>query len=247
MMKEIQSHFPDHLESYIFIDGFGGGGSAIFSKDQYGVEIYNDLNRNLYSLFKVLQDSDLFIEFKKRCDLSPYSRDFRNEYKEKLKESNLSLLDRAFMYFYVNRTSFNGVGSFNVNTSIRRKISKSVSDYLSSIDALPELHYRLSSVIIENMDIMDLLQKYNTPSTFYYLDPPYVHSTRKSTARYEVEMSDAQHEQMIDVIVHHNAKFVISGYDNSIYNKLLDFGFQKKDFQSPHSDSIETIWWNTER
>ena len=245
MMKEIQSHFPDHLESYIFIDGFGGGGSAIFSKDQYGVEIYNDLNKNLYALFKVLQDSDLFLEFKKKCDLTPYSRDFRNEYKEKLKEEGLSLLDRAFMYFYVNRTSFNGVGSFNVNTSIRRKISKSVSDYLSTIDALPELHYRLSSVIIENMDILDLLNKYNNDKTFFYLDPPYVHSTRKSTARYEVEMSDAQHEQMIAVIIHHKGKFVISGYDNTIYNKLLEFGFQKKCFQSPHSDSVETLWWNT--
>ncbi len=62
------------------------------------------------------------------------------------------MVERAFSFFYVNRTSHNGVGGFSKNTYIRRGMSKSVSDFLSAIDRLPELHDRLSKVIVTNKD-----------------------------------------------------------------------------------------------
>jgi len=64
-------------------------------------------------------------------------------------------------------------------------MSKSVSDYLSMIDYLPQIHNRLSSVIVENRDIFELIPKYDSKETFFYLDPPYVHETRSSTTSYE--------------------------------------------------------------
>lgn len=246
MYDELKKHFPKDFEELVFIDGFGGGGSVLFSKEPIGVEIYNDLDQNLYNLFKVLSDKRLFMEFKEKLDLLPYSRDFRSEFKKKLKEEydKLSEVERAVFYFYLNRTSYNGNGSFVTSINSRRNMSKSVSDYLSMVDYLPEIHQRISRVIIERLDICELLKKYNCEKIFFYLDPPYVWSSRKSKARYCCDMTDDQHKEMLNIILNHKAKFLISGYDNSIYNILTENGWKKYQFKSPLSDSVETIWYN---
>ena len=45
-------------------------------------------------------------------------------------------------------------------------MSKSVSDFLSAIDRLDEIHDRLSKVIVTNCDGIDLIEKYNTENVF---------------------------------------------------------------------------------
>ena len=130
MTDEIISHFPKNYE--VYIEGFGGGASVLFTKDKDKLEIYNDLGQNVYSLFKVLSNKELFEQMKEKLDLTFYSADIRKEFIEDLKRNDLSLVDRAYKYFYVNRSSFNGVGGFSTTLLVRRNMSKSVSDYLSS-------------------------------------------------------------------------------------------------------------------
>lgn len=242
MTKIILSHFPKDYD--VYVEGFGGGASVLFEKVQEGIEIYNDLGENVYSLFKCLSDKDMFNELKHRLDLTPYSHQLRDEYKELLKD-NLSLEDRAYYFIYVNRSSFNGVGGFSTNMSVRRNMSKSCSDYLSMIDKLPNIHNRLSSVIIEHRDIMELLRKYDNERTFFYLDPPYVKSTRSSSTTYEVEMSDDRHREMLDFLLTCKSKVLISGYNHQIYD-CLNGVYKRVDFQSPNScsDRLESLWKN---
>ena len=210
MTDIIKSYFPNTYD--VYVQGFGGGASLLFSKEQEKSEIYNDLGQNVYSLFKVLSDKTLFVQLKEMLDLTYYSADVRKQFKEKLKLSNLKLVERAYYFIYVNRTSFNGVGGFSTNLITRRNMSKSVSDYLSMIDGLPQIHNRLSSVIVQNRDIFDLIPKYDSKNTFFYLDPPYVHQTRSSTTSYEVEMTNEQHEQFVGLINHSKGKFLIINF-----------------------------------
>ena len=65
--KIILSHFPQDYD--IYVEGFGGGASVLFEKEQKGIEIYNDLGENVYSLFKCLADKDKFVIFRKSPDL----------------------------------------------------------------------------------------------------------------------------------------------------------------------------------
>ena len=134
----------------------------------------------------------MFERLKEKMDLTFYSEEIRQEFKNDLR-GELSLEDRAYKYLFVNRSSFNGVGGSSTTMIVRRNMSKSCSDYLSMIDKLPEIHNRLSSVIIEHKDIMALLDKYDNEKTFMYLDPPYVRETRLSNQTYEVEMTDEEH------------------------------------------------------
>lgn len=244
MTNIIISHFPKDYS--VYIEGFGGGASVLFAKERDKLEIYNDLGRNVYSLFKVLSDKELFEQMKDKLDLTYYSSDIRKEFIEDLKRNDLSLLERAYRYFYVNRSSFNSVGGFSTALLVRRNMSKSVSDYLSAIDGLSEVHNRLSSVIIENRNIFDLIEKYDDENVFFYLDPPYVHDTRSSSTEYENEMSDEEHEKFVNILLNGKGKFLVSGYEHPIYDKLVDNGWNLYKYNSPNSNSdrIECLWYN---
>ena len=150
----------------------------------------------------------------------------RKEAREKLK-GELSLVDRAFYFFYSNRTSHNGIGGVSLTVTLRRGMCRSVSDLLSTIDKLPECHERLSHLVVLNRDALKLIEKFkDADKCFMYLDPPYLHETRGST-RYDVEMTDEQHDKFIDLCCHATCKMLISGYDNKKYDKLLEYGFEK--------------------
>lgn len=249
MIPELLSLFPPEDSYDTFIEGFGGGGSLTLAVPRTGkMEYYNDLGENIHSLYKVIADKELFSQLKDRLDLTLYSEQLHNEYKEKLKEKNLSIVDRAFYYFYVNRSSFNGTGAFTLKTAIRRKMGKNVSDYLSTIDLLPEIHDRLSSVCICNKDIFEILEKFNTSNVFMYLDPPYVPTTRVALNSYEHEMSVEEHVKLANILAKTESKILLSGYDNEIYRKLLEPKFKRRETVSPlaKSGKVEVLWWNYE-
>lgn len=248
MTDILKSYFPNSFD--VYVEGFGGGASLLFSKERKGIEVYNDLAENVYSLFKVLSDKELFLQLKEKMDLTFYSEQLRKEFKEDLK-GDLSLLDRAYKFLYVNRTSFNGVGGFSISNCIRRNICKSTSDYLSMIDNLPQIHDRLSSVVIEHKDIFDLLDKYDFENVFLYLDPPYVKETRLSNQEYDCEMTDEQHEKMLQKTITMKSKIMVSGYESELYEKYLNKnnGWCKIIFESPNakSNAKEVLWMNYEK
>ncbi|CAJ0592249.1 unnamed protein product [Cylicocyclus nassatus] len=95
-----------------------------------------------------------------KLEITPFSEQFRAEFKEDLRRGGLSMVDRAFKYMYVNRTSYNGVGGFSVALAKGRRICKEVSCYLAAVEGLEDLHNRLSSVVIENKDIFKILDRF---------------------------------------------------------------------------------------
>jgi DNA adenine methylase len=210
MFNEIMNYFPKSDEYNTYIEPFSGSFSLGLKIEPIPpIQMYNDLEQNVYSLYKVLSDPDMYRVFKEKCDLALYSEDLRAEFKRSLERPDLPIVERAFCFFYVNRTSHNGVGGFSKNTYIRRGMSKSISDFLSSIDRLDELHDRLSRVIVTNTDGIELIKKYNTPNVFLYCDPPYEQSTRTST-RYKVDMDRNGHIDFLNAVVESKAKILIS-------------------------------------
>lgn len=250
--NEILNRFPETSTYDSYIEVYGGGASVLFGiKDIKPVEIYNDIEENVYSLMKVLQDKKSFEKFKFMCDVTHHSRQLNNEYRLKLRENNLDLIDRAFMFYYLTRTSFNGLGGYSCPIVIRRKMSKGVSDYLSSVDKLEEYHQRLSKVQIENIDGVELLKKHNNENVFAYLDPPYALETRTS-ARYKKDFTDEQQTELIDFLLTTKQKILLSGYRCEEYKRLENNDWIVEDFevkitkQGKSSTKIETLWRNYE-
>ena len=258
MAKNIINYFPSSSLYDKYIEPFGGSfGVALHNPNIPQVEIYNDLDHNVYSLFRVLVDDNMFEKFRAMCDCIVYSEETRRTYLKELKEEQFEeteshLISRAFKFFYVNRTSRNGIGGFSVNLCVRRSMSKSCSDMLSAIEGLPKLHDRLSKVIVSNQDGIKLISKYSQDEkTFIYCDPPYHHSTRTNT-RYNVDMDNETQERFIDECIKAKCKILISGYDCDTYKRLEENGFAKIEFtvhtmsgdHKSKKDKTECLWFN---
>ena len=247
----IDTLLPYFPKSDIYIEPFGGSATMLLNQ-RTPIEIYNDMYENVYSLFKVISSIEMFPLFQRKCELAFFSEQLREESKKALK-GDLSIIDRAFHYFYINRTSRNGVGGFCVNLSIRRGMAKSTSDFLSCVDGLEAFYQRLKSVIFMNRDALDIINEFDKKNVFFYLDPPYHHSTRGST-RYPCDMTDEKQAQFLGLIVKSNAKVLISGYDCEYYKVLEENGWWKESFavktvsaDNKPKSKIETIWGNYEK
>jgi DNA adenine methylase len=248
--KKIIEHFPTPDEYDMYIEPFGGSYCIGLKKPPAKMEIYNDLEQNVYSLYKVLSDPEMYSRFKDKCDLVLYSEDIRKDFITRLKDPELNIEDRSFYYFYVNRTSVNGSGGFSISSHIRRGLSKSISDFLSAIDRLPELHDRLSRVMVSNVDGNKLIRRFDNDRVLIYADPPYHQSTRTG-ARYKVDMNNEGHVDFLDSVIKSKCKIIISGYDCPLYDTLEENGFTKIHFDVNTTDTkfkpktkVETLWFN---
>ncbi len=251
MVNKIVENFPKEGTYNTYIEPFGGAFSVGLNKPTIEpIEIYNDLEKNVYSLYKVLSDSKMFNNLKYKLDLVGFNEDLRSECRENLKKEDLSIEDRAFNFFYLNRTSRNGIGGIMINRLIRRGICRSVNDLLSTIDKLPEFHQRLSNVMVLNRDGCEIIKENNGENVFIYCDPPYDWSTRTST-RYKVDMNGAQQDEFLNLCINSKSKILISGYDCERYNILESNGFTKLAFnvktvdgKNNGKEKTESLWKN---
>ena len=254
MVSKLLPLVPPHRT---YVEVFGGGASLLFSKEPSPVEVYNDIDSGLVNLFRVLRDKVLFREFKWLASLTPYSRE------EYLASRALLRSGRAFnnevprcdvgaawRYFLLARQGVAGHPSragwsFSVLSS-SRGMSRCVSSYLAAIELLPQVHERLRRMQIECGDWRKILSTYDTPDTFFYLDPPYVHESR-GEARYLHELTDDDHRELIERIVTLRGKVLISGYDNRHYRTLRRYGwrtFSWHVFCGSGARRMEKVWLN---
>jgi len=52
----------------IYVEPFGGGASVLIRKVSSPVEVYNDLNYDVYEFFRVLSDEAMFAQFYRRVE-----------------------------------------------------------------------------------------------------------------------------------------------------------------------------------
>lgn len=76
--------------------------------------------------------------------------------------------------------------------------------------------------MIENRPALRVIRDHDTPSTLFYVDPPYVHDTRKmGSACYRHEMSDDDHRELLEVLLAVEGMVVLSGYPHPLYDTML--------------------------
>jgi len=219
----------------IYCEPFGGGASILLGKKPVSVEVYNDIDSGLYDFFKVISDPELFKRFYRRVSVLPYHRQLFYDCCDNWKKEK-DLIKRVSQWFVIARQSFGGVFYNNswglIVTSSRKNKAQMVSNWLTVIEDLPEIHARLQRVQIECRDWEFILDTYDTEDTLFYLDPPYVLSTRQRDLLYIVEMTDEEHKKLIDRVILLKGKVAISGYDNEIYRQLDDAKWQRLEWKT---------------
>ena len=169
----------------------------------------------------------------------------------------LDALERA-RRFYVRarqtrtglaQTSSEGRWAHCVLTS-RAGMAGAVSRWLGAVESLPEIAQRLQRVQIENAPALEVIERYDTPGTLFYLDPPYVHSSRGDTAAYGHEMNDSDHRQLAALLHSIKGRAVLSGYRSPLYDELFTTWHRvdadAKLCNSSKGKRTESLWLNFE-
>ena len=80
-----------------------------------------------------------------------------------------------------------------------------------------------------------------------YSDPPYLHETRSSSARYRHEYTVSDHHRLLQCLcsMPENVSVIVSGYPSSVYDNALQ-GWRSKEFQAMTRGGVRTekIWMN---
>lgn len=93
-------------------------------------------------------------------------------------------------------------------------------EWASIPERLIEASLRLQNAQIENLPAVELIKHYDTSDVFMYVDPPYLHGTRKNYL-YRCEMVNTEHEELLSILIEHPGKIFLSGYENDMYNAML--------------------------
>lgn len=95
-----------------------------------------------------------------------------------------------------------------------------VSRWLGSVEGLAEIAQRLLRVQIESAPALEVIQRYDSPETLFYCDPPYVHESRSDTNAYAYEMSDEEHRALAECLRNVQGKVALSGYHSPLMDEL---------------------------
>lgn len=174
----------------VYVEVFGGGGSVLLNKERSVREVLNDANGNLINLYRVvrehpdeLKDRLLYVmhnreDFKiaqrrleeatGRCfpvlpQQDGNSSDSQGKLAEKKPEVSSPVL-RAADFYQVVRQSYAGNG---------KQFSPVARSMWAGFPAIDRVAGRLQGVTLEIEDFETIFQRYDSPTTFFYLDPPY--------------------------------------------------------------------------
>jgi DNA adenine methylase len=76
-------------------------------------------------------------------------------------------------------------------------------------------------VVILDRPALHVIRSEVGSGTLFYLDPPYLHSTRAATDAYLHEMTEADHRELLDRLLLCRGKVILSGYPSDLYDRTL--------------------------
>lgn len=247
----IIGHFGPHR---IYVEPFGGGASVLLRKERSYGEIWNDLDGELVNLFKVLRSERKSAELLRMLRLTPFAREeFLAAYRptRSAVERARRLLIRSFMGHGSDGAS--GVYRTGFRANSNRNGTTPAHDWANYPDALELVIERLTGVVIERRDALQVMRRHDSAETLHYLDPPYPKATRARANRrpdnggvYRHEMTDEQHRELLEAIHGLAGMVIVSSYHCDIYDELLT-DWQRVE-RATHADGAldrtEVLWLN---
>lgn len=220
LAPKIVALMPPHTH---YSEPYFGGGSVLLAKDPEGVsEAVNDLDGGLMNFWRVLQSGRTFNNFVRSVEAIPFSEEsWRDPGGECIGTDMDDCTACAVAFFVRCRQSMAGRGGTFSPLSIsrtRRGMNEQCSAWLNAVEGLPAVHARLKRVAITCRSALDCIRQQDGPATMFYLDPPYLHETRSSSARYGVEMDREDHEKLLTTLKDVRGKFILSGYMSNLYS-----------------------------
>jgi DNA adenine methylase len=244
--KWITPYYPTDMETYV--ETFGGMFWCFYNMDlekypNLKKVVYNDFNPLNYNLFKCLENPVELLRAvnsipcqEKGVENTPemYKILFQN-YQQSLFSSELVIKSPDYMlaaqYAYVLTQVFSG--SKPETSSFIDLKGKYKSKYLTFRDKLSNekwVEKFLKITNVENMDFESVIKKYDSESTYFYLDPPYW-KTENYYSNHDFDRND--HERLANVLHQLKGKFSLSYYEFDLLHEWFpkpQYRWETKEF-----------------
>ena len=223
-----------------WVEAFCGSAAVTMAKTPASIEIINDADSQIVSLFQQLREHP--DELIRLIELTPYARsEFEDAYRENGNgNGNGNKLEQARRFLVASMMTVNGAigtretgikhSGFSYSQSYVRKGHEArVSRWNSMPERLRRVVERLKQVRVEHLDARELFKMFlNRPATLVYLDPPYLMVRDHG---YKVDANQKEfHEELLKLCLKAKCMVLVSGYSNKLYNSYLtkERGWQRQ-------------------
>ena len=195
-----------------YCEVFAGAAWVLFKKPESKVEVLNDLNADLITLYRVVQHH--LEEFIRYFRWTLVSRDEFNRLK-KVSPDTLTDIQRAARFYYMVKSAFGSKvthPSFGTSTTVGPRLN-----LLRIEEELSGAHLRLAKVIIENMHYEEFIASKDRPHTWFYIDPPYY----GCESYYGVTFERADFQRLAAILPKIKGRFIMSINDRPEVRRLF--------------------------
>lgn len=221
----IVSHAPWREAYDFYVETHAFAASVFFQMPKTKSEVLNDINDAVTDTFEVLRDEGMSRRLEEQLRLTPlsyteYKRSYRLPPTEDKVEKARRLIFQSFATIGTDGiiradSGFRGLKNFESGIT-------AAQEWSTYPDAIQSFRRRLKGVLLENRDALKVIDIYDSPRTYFYLDPPYPLKTRsRSRPYYKFEMTDEQHEELLKRLLKIEGMAIISSYRNDMYYDYL--------------------------
>ena len=236
MANWIMEYIPRDIETYVEV--FGGAYWVYVKSDVYTIPktiVYNDFNRYMVNLFECCRNPQRFYDSMR--EIEAQNEELFYQFKKEVFEDNdvndvvLGDMEFAMKYAYIVTQVYSGLnpekGKF---IDLKGKYSSKFDAFRNRLlkSSVQEKLRRISAC--ENLDYSEVIEKYDSPSTYFYTDPPYW-KTENYYSLHDFDRDD--HEKLCNQLKNIEGRFGLSYYDFDLLGQWLpedEYVWERKEF-----------------
>lgn len=248
MQSWIVPFIPKDIETYV--ESFSGQFWIFFGMDineypNLKTIVYNDFNPLNYNLYlcvrnhvRLLEECEKLVVQQKDIQPTPpiCQENFNNFQKEIFNENfqiNYPDFSVAAKYVYVLTQVFSGANPAKSKfIDLKGKYHSKFTSFKNKLKN-PDWQKKFESItFVENLDFQEVIEKYDSPTTYFYNDPPYyILGEGDYYSNHDFNRND--HERLANVLQNVKGKFSLSYYDFKLLHTWFPedkFRWEKKQF-----------------
>lgn len=179
LLNEIKKNLPAKYNNYF--EPFIGGG-ALFFDLKHHTSFINDYNKDLINLYRVIKThpNKLLKDLEKHINTKEYYYSLREIDRDLEKYNELSNIEKASRFMYLNKTGFNGLYRVNQKNQYNVPFGSYKNPKIIDTENILSVSKLLQDTKITNGDFENI-KKYIEKNDFVYFDPPYVPVNKTSS------------------------------------------------------------------
>lgn len=221
-------NIPKDIE--VFIEVFGGQFWTFFKMnlDDYPnlkTVVYNDFNKLNFNMYQCLKDHQrllqecekMVVQKKDVYPTDPLCKEQFIRFQVEIFDENFSVnaydYETAAKYIYVLTQVFSGANPAKSKfIDLKGKYHSKFTSFMNKLKNEKWQRMFESITFVENMDFEDVIKKYDSPNTYFYVDPPYyIVGEGSYYSNHDFDRND--HERLANVLHGVQGKFSLSYYD----------------------------------